>query len=82
MTTNITWRYLAKGNVKHAMCSAGHTGHDRAALCGAAPHWLDPASWMGTGSPNEYERLDELPECLTCAKLLRIYHGRGGHVDE
>lgn len=76
MSAPIAWRYLPKGKVKHALplYSNSVTGHSHTSLCG-----LCPEDWLGTGSQDEYEKAEVLPECGLCVRilrLLRLYSGR------
>lgn len=69
----ITWRYLPRRGVKHAVWADGsYVGHSRTAVCGISPVWFAPSSelWWGTGKQSEYEEVERLPECRRCAGLL------------
>lgn len=58
------WRYLPGGTVKHLLGRVSDSG----AICGvyAWPSW----SWRGTGSQDEYERLDRLRSCRRCLRMI------------
>lgn len=59
------WQYTDRGRVKHAVYD------DLVARCGAvAVYELD--TWRGTGSQDEYDRLEQLPECQRCRKILGL----------
>ena len=66
----ITWRYLPRRKVKHAvpLNTMWHTGHDPISLCGIII--VIPDNWRGTGSQEEYDTIDKLSECQRCAALL------------
>jgi hypothetical protein len=69
----VTWRYLSRRTVKHALeINGGVAGHAAVALCGTAPGWFVPSSsdWLGTGSQTEYDTVDGLPECRRCARMV------------
>lgn len=70
--SDFTWRYISRGKAKHALAlrSSAATGHASIAECGSSPAWFDPWSWMGTGSQDEYDRIEELPECARCVILV------------
>lgn len=72
LDTSITWRYLPRGRVKHALRLDGHmvTGHRSIAICGTSPVWYAPEHWRGTGAQSEYEEVGRLPECRRCSRLL------------
>jgi hypothetical protein len=56
------WRYLPGRRVKHALRE--ETAHTGVAECGAAPRF--GLMWFGTGSQDEYERVEALPACKRC----------------
>lgn len=67
-TTNhdhFEWRYTFNGRVRHALRKSA----DHIAICGAAPSLF--YDWYGTGSQEEYERVESLPDCARCTRLLR-----------
>lgn len=66
----VTWRYLANRKVKHAVPvnTMWYTGHDPISLCGIII--VVPDQWRGTGSQEEYDTVDSLPECKRCTALL------------
>lgn len=70
----ITWRYLPRRKVRHALPlrPQSATGHDASALCGTSPSWFAPSDeqWWGTGTQSEYDAVERLPECGRCARLL------------
>ncbi|HET8684142.1 MAG TPA: hypothetical protein VFM54_20050 [Micromonosporaceae bacterium] len=67
----VTWRYLHRGKVRHALGIEGYaiTGHAQRAACGLRPDWCE--DWMGTGSQREYDRAAGLPECTRCAARVK-----------
>jgi hypothetical protein len=68
---SVVWRYLGgpRTRAKHALdISGGHTGHVNVARCGL--YSWSSAIWMGTGSQDEYDRVDQLPECKSCCRTL------------
>lgn len=70
---SVTWRYLPRRTVKHALLvDSGISGHRSTALCGISPSWFAPDTeqWWGTGTQDEYEQAERLPECRRCARLL------------
>lgn len=66
------WRYTPAGRVKHAVRQAGGSASGVAAVarCGYGPPG-GSADWYGTGSQSEYERVEALPRCSTCVRLIR-----------
>lgn len=59
------WRYLPTGKVKHLLANVS----DAAAMCGV--YTLPSSVWRGTGSQDEYERLEQLPECRLCLRYIK-----------
>lgn len=66
---NVTeWRYTGpRGRVKHAV---GHGDVSRRAECGLEVY--NSSYWFGTGSQDEYDKLESLPECKRCLRELEI----------
>lgn len=63
------WRYLPGGTVKHGFTEL--PGGFGTAFCGQSPVWYAPDEWRGTGSQDEYERVEQLPECKRCRAAMQ-----------
>lgn len=59
------WRYLPASKVKHLLANVS----DAAAVCGI--YTLPASRWRGTGSQDEYDRLELLPECRRCLRYVK-----------
>lgn len=57
------WRYLAGGEVRHAMRSRTSTG----AVCGLKSN---AGNWLGVGTEQQAAVLAGLPECAYCARAI------------
>lgn len=62
-----SWKYLKRGTVVHYL-SDGIYGPRPVAECGAST--LHSSDWRGTGTQEEYERVEALPECKKCLHKL------------
>jgi hypothetical protein len=66
------WRYLPNGRTRHAIDPAPAVDEDTLGLavsvCGA--YALEPDEWHGTGTQDEYERVETLPACKRCASKV------------
>lgn len=65
----ITWRYINRGSVKHALYGSPRAGSWTPARCGTSPAWHDPKGWRGAG-PTEGPLLDNLQPCQRCVAGL------------
>lgn len=66
------WRYVPgrRASVSHALTSVTAP----VSMCGVwVWHW---SAWLGTGSQDEYDRVEGLPRCKRCLALIR--HNRQG----
>lgn len=84
---SVTWRYLPTGEVRHAIYLQDASDFYPPALCGVQPRersrWRvkqQLPGWYGTGTQDEYERVETLPECKRCAVLLKPIVG--GQLNE
>lgn len=58
------WRYQPGGTVKHLLGRVSDAG----AICGVDT--LPASNWRGTGSQDEYERLETLRPCRRCLREI------------
>lgn len=58
------WRYLEDGSSKHAL----RRGTDTAALCTVRPR--QGQRWYGAGELAECDRVEQLPRCGRCARVI------------
>lgn len=64
--TAYDWKYLPKGQVKHALSTV--LSDTITAECGVYTFgW-----WYGTGSQTEYERVAALPPCQRCVAKVGV----------
>jgi hypothetical protein len=63
----VEWRYIAGGNVRHAIVPGLYTSTSEAA-CGL--YVVPASSWLGTGSQEEYERAEGLRPCRSCLAAI------------
>jgi hypothetical protein len=61
-----SWKYLPTGRVRHALSTV--VPNVVAAECGV---WTF-GWWYGTGSQDEYDKLDALPPCKRCAAKVGL----------
>lgn len=62
--------YLEYGKVKHILHSGVSTDSSTPALCGAYPFRY---CWRGSGSPQENQRVHQLPACRKCLNALETW---------
>jgi len=61
-------RYTSsRGRMSHIILANGNSQHEDA-LCRALP---TAQGWFGTGTQDERERAEALPECAKCATVMR-----------
>lgn len=67
----------AKAAVVHLLPHYASLNAADPALCGREPNWNRAYGygWHGSGSQEELDRLDRLPLCLTCQRLIRRPEG-------
>lgn len=71
----IEWRYLKGGQVRHALRKRfGFGSIFNDSLTDRSECGLIRYRWLGTGTQDEYENVEKLPECATCIRRINAKH--------
>ena len=64
-------RYLNKNSSVRHFISNLLNARNGVSLCNISPYlFADLDDWLGTGSQIEYEKLEQLPDCKNCVKII------------